>query len=296
MSTIWGGYDRAGLDAQYNLRAAVPAFPDIAAAWRAESDRVIERLQAAGQARLGVAYGPGNRQRFDIFLPARPDDPVPALIFIHGGYWQAMTKEDFAYLAPGIIERGVAFIAIDYDLCPDVRMTELAGQVAAAIAAIARQAAGWGIDPARLVLSGHSAGGHLTALMLLRDWTADGFDRPPVAAGLAMSGLFELEPIWLSYLNDVLHLDPAEVEALSPRARLRPVEPLLLLAVGAKETDEFLRQQADFAQAWKQVGNRLEIIDLPDRHHFDAVDAISEPGHPLHERLLDLVKNGAGGG
>ncbi|MEQ9813884.1 MAG: alpha/beta hydrolase [Azospirillaceae bacterium] len=294
MSAIWGDYDQAGLDAQYNLRAAVPAFPKIAIAWRDASDRVIERLQAAGQARLGVAYGPGNRQRFDIFLPAQRGDPVPALIFIHGGYWQAMTKEDFAYLAPAFVDRGVAFVTIDYDLCPTVRMTALVAQVATAIATIARQAAGWDIDPSRLVLSGHSAGGHLTALMLLRDWAKDGFDRPPVRAGLAMSGLFELEPIRLSYLNDVLRLDPAEVEDLSPRARLRPVEPRLLLAVGARETDEFRRQQADFARAWKNVGNRLEIIDLPDRHHFDAVDAMGERGYPLHERLLDLVKNGAG--
>ncbi len=288
---LYRDYDQAGLDAQYNMRAAVPDYPAFVERWAAASARARETHDVE----IDVVYGDTAEQKLDLFR-ADPADgrPAPLHIFIHGGYWQAMDKDHFGYIADGIVPRGAHLAVIDYALAPAVDMDEIVRQVRNAVAWAWRQAAAIGADPERLTVSGHSAGGHLTAMALLTDWAAFASDLPPrpLAGGLAISGLYDLEPIRLCYLNDVIGLTPDSAGRNSPLGLLRqrppgadPLPPLALCA-GGLETPEFHRQQAEFAAAWTTAGAAPRIVDAPGRNHFSVVDHLAEPDGALAPAAL----------
>src|SRR5581483_3812481 len=196
------GMDRAALDAAYNNRAAVADSAAIIARWQEAS----ARFRASHPGRLDLAYGDSPRERLDLFLAAEPN--APTFAFVHGGYWQMNDKEGFAFLAPGVLAQGVNVALIEYTLAPQARMDRIVAEVRRAAAWLAEHLGDFGADPGRLYVGGHSAGGHLTAMAMTLN---------PVRGGLAISGLYDLEPIRLCYLNDKLGLDPAE----AARRRLR---------------------------------------------------------------------------
>lgn len=284
-------YDQAGLDAQYNMRAAVPSYPAFVERWAAAS----ARARASHDARTDIVYGDTADQKLDLFPAARSDGrPAPLHIFIHGGYWQAMDKDHFGYIADGIVPLGAHLAVIDYALAPAVDMDEIVRQVRNAVAWAWRQAADVGADPERLTVSGHSAGGHLTAMALLTDWPAFAPDLPPrpLAGGLAISGLYDLEPIRLCYLNEVIGLTPDSAGRNSPLELLRrrpdeagPLPPLALCA-GGLETPEFHRQQADFAARWAAAGVPPRVVEAPGLNHFSVVDRLADPDGPLARAAL----------
>ena len=288
---LYRDYDQAGLDAQYNMRAAVPDYPDFVDRWAAAS----ARARRTHDVETDIVYGDSAAQKLDLFRAARTDGrPAPLHIFIHGGYWQAMDKDHFGYIADGVVPRGAHLAVIDYALAPAVDMDEIVRQVRNAVAWAWRQAAAVGADPERLTVSGHSAGGHLTAMALLTDWAAFAPDLPPrpLAGGLAISGLYDLEPIRLCYLNDVLGLTPDGAGRNSPLELLRrrpdgagPLPPLAL-CVGGEETPEFHRQQADFAAAWTVAGGAPRIVDASGLNHFSLVDRLAEPDGALARAAL----------
>jgi len=287
---LFADYDRAGLDAQYNLRARVPDFAACVARWAAASAAARRRWPCRGD----LAYGPSPAERLDLFLPPQPAAaPLPVHLFLHGGFWQAMDRTHFAYLADLLLPAGIACAVAGYALAPAVPMAEIVRQARAAAAWLWREAPALGLDRRRISVSGHSAGGHLATLLLLTDWPAFAPDLPaaPLAAGFSLSGIYELEPLRLSFHNRALRLEPADVLALSPRTLLpgRPSAPPLLLAAGGAETDEFLRQQADFAAAWRGRGWPLGIVGLPGRDHFQAVDDLADPASPAGGALLALA-------
>lgn len=281
---IYRDYDRAELDAQLNNRARVPDHEAHLARWSRDSEAVRARLAC----RLDIACGPSDGETLDLF-PAEADGPAPLLAFIHGGYWQKLSKSDFSYLAPAFVEAGIAYASIDYDLVPAVSIGEIVAQIRRATAWLARGSAAE-VDPARIYLAGHSAGGHLVAMAMLGDWPeAEGLSSHPVKGGCSVSGLYELEPLRLSYQQEVLKLDPDQVAALSPqRHPPGPVGPLIC-AVGAIESQEFLDQQADFVAAWRLAGAALTEVPLPGRDHFTAVDALGDPNQPLFQAVRDLI-------
>lgn len=272
-------HDRAALDAQYNLRAAVPEHPRYFARWARDSAAARERLSC----RPDLRYGPSEAERLD-FFPA-PGNRAPLLAFVHGGYWQALDARDFDYLAPAYADDDVAYASLNYGLAPAVELDQIVAHCRAALAWLWRRAGRLGLDRDRFYLAGHSAGGHLTVMLLLTDWPAVGPDLPVdlVKGGCAVSGVFDLEPVRHTYVNDVLGLDAAAARRLSPIRLLddRRDPGRLILAVGDDETEAFRRQQADFAAAWRARGFQCDIVALPDRHHFSAVDALGEPDHPL---------------
>ena len=289
---IYRDFDQAALDAQYNLRAAVADHPAYFARW-AETSRAA---RAQLRCRLDLAYGPGPSETLDLFpadlFPAARA-PAPLLVFFHGGFWQAMDKSDFSFIAPGFVADGISVALVNYALAPSVGMDEIVAQSRAAIAWLVRNARALGIDAGRIGISGHSAGGHLAALALLTDWAGLGI-ADPVHAACAISGIFDLEPLRLSFHNRALALDAASVERNSPARLLgrrdsqRPAG-AVILAVGGAETDEFLRQQAEFAALCRSVGPQCEVVSQEREHHFSIVDRFSDRLDKLHRAVVSAL-------
>ena len=278
---IYRGYDQAGLDAQYFLRGRVTDFQSYFDDYAARSAKIRQSLPC----RLDVSYGTAPGERLDIFPAAQPGAPVHC--FIHGGYWQAMDKSDFDFVAEGLVPFGAAVAVINYALAPSVGMDEIVRQNRAALAWVWRHAASFGGDPARIYVSGHSAGGHLTAMMLSTDWPKVAADLPAdlVKGGCAISGLYDLEPIRLCYLNEKLQMDAAVAARNSPILHVPSRAGSLMLCVGGAETDEFLRQQAAYAEAWRARRLPLEIVAAPGLHHFSVVDELARPAGALNQAV-----------
>lgn len=271
MAAVYRALDQNALDAQYNLRAAVPEHVDFFARWAADSAAVRRSLPC----QIDMRYGPGRLQTLDIFPAANP--AAPLLVFIHGGYWRSLDKSDFSYLAPGFVEAGVSFAAINYDLAPQAAMDEIVDACCSAIGWITANAGKLGGDGGAVYLAGHSAGAHLSAMAMTR---------LAVRGAVAVSGVYDLEPVRLTpYVNDDLRLDADAARRNSP-LHLKPVaEAPLVVAVGADETAEFVRQSATFAEAW----GAARAIALPDRNHFSAVDALGDIDNGLFGLVLDLI-------
>jgi len=277
-AAIYGTYDQATLDRQYNAREAVPDHPAVIAAWDAAGAAVAARLAR----RADIPYAPGERRAVDVY-PAGPGAPV--LVFLHGGYWQWRDRKDFAFLAGPWVDAGVTVVMAGYPLAPGARMGEIVAACRLALVWTLTRIESHGGDPERIWVAGHSAGGHLAAAMLATDWRTMGFARAPVAGGLAISGLYDLEPIRLSYLNEAVRLTPEEAAACSPLRHPPAEAPPLLVTVGGDETAEFHRQQAALVAAWRGAGLAVEAIDLPGRNHFTALGALAEPEHALFRAL-----------
>lgn len=290
---VFRDYDQATLDAELNLRGRWPEHTEYFARWAENS--AAARAELAG--RLDLAYGDAPSERLDVF-PVPGATAAPLLAFIHGGYWQSLDKGDYSYMAPAFIETGTAFASLNYGLAPETGIGTMIDQIRRALAWLYRHAAELGIDPARIVVAGHSAGGHLAAMAVSSDWTALDSRLPAqlLAGGCAISGVYDLEPVRLSYHNQVLHIAEADAARWSPLHCLPRQAPPLLLAVGSEETREFLRQQAEYAATWRECGLPLAEVDMPGLHHFSAVDALADPGHALHAAVQQMLGRGPPGG
>lgn len=280
---VYKHYDQEALDAQYNLRARHPDFQDFFDAYERDSERVRGELEC----RLDVAYGDSPLQTLDVF-PA-PKAGAPVQVFIHGGYWQGLDKRFFSYPAAPVVAAGGAFVSVNYDLAPAVRMDEIVTQCRRALAWCRDNAAGFNGDPERICLSGHSAGGHLTVMLAVPPPGEAAEGTVPVAAACAISGLFDLEPIRLCYLNEVLGLDAEAARRNSPLYHLGRQAPPLVAAVGGAESNEFRRQTGMLATAMRARGMHCEEMSLPGLHHFDIVQELAHPERPLTRAILDQM-------
>jgi arylformamidase len=279
---VFNGYTAEQLESQYNARAAVPGHEEIFEKWKLLSAEY--RLQS--QCRLDIAYSSSERGTLDLFLPRQADAPVH--IFIHGGYWRAMDKSDFSFLAKGLVDGGALVAVVNYGRCPAVSMADIVEQMRDACHWLWRNCTQYGGNPEAIHVSGHSAGGHLTAMMMATEWPAMYPDIPLnlVKSGVAVSGLFELEPMRLIPLNDDLHLDEKNARLYSP-AFLKPLtDAPLSIVVGGEESDEFRRQSYDFVTKWGKRMTGIAYLELPDLNHFTIIDQMNSPGNPLTEIML----------
>ncbi len=283
---IYRDYDQAALDRQYDTRSDVPDYQAFFDRWAADSTAV--RAAAGDAGLIDVAYGPGPRDRLDIF-PAGADAPV--LAFIHGGYWRAFDKSYFSFLAPAINAAGATLVTIGYPLAPAVAMDDIVDAVRRAFIWLWREGAGHGIAADRLHVTGHSAGGHLTAETMSTDWAAIDAALPAdlVKAGLAVSGLYDLEPIRLCYLNPEVRLDAEMARRNSPIHHVPRRAGPLTVTVGGAESDEFHRQQADYAAAWRAGGHDLSVVDAPGHNHFTIVDLLTDPASGPFRALMRMM-------
>ncbi|MCM5680184.1 alpha/beta hydrolase [Schlegelella sp. S2-27] len=277
-------FDPAWLDAQYNNRARIPEHPQIFARWAEDSRRARQALSPA----LDVRYGPAAEETLDVFAAVGPRAPV--LVFIHGGWWRALDKADHSFLAPAFVQAGVTLVVPNYTLCPAATIEDITLQMVRAVAWTVREIAAYGGDPRRIVVAGHSAGGHLAAMLACCRWQQAGADLPEraVQGALAISGLFDLEPVRQTpFLQADLRLTPDAVRKLSPAGFPAPQVPLAAL-VGGDESEEFLRQNELIREAW---GARAVPVceAVPGRHHLDVLDALGEPGSRLHAVALELL-------
>ena len=272
--------DRATLDANYNLRAAVPEHPAYFARYEAESRVFRQRAQS----RLDLAYGESPRQAIDLFLP--PDPAPPLLVFIHGGYWQRFDRKDFSFVAAPLVAAGAAVALLGYDLAPAVDMDQIVAEIRQGIAWLYRQGAAQGVDADRIFLAGHSAGGHLAAMALAADWRGQwGLPADVIKGVCAISGVFDLEPIRLCYLNDVLALDAEQARRNSP-LHLPPGAPCpVTVTVGELETAAFHDQSRAFAAKLQAAAWPCELIVQPAVDHFAIIMSMAEPGTPIVQAI-----------
>ena len=271
---LYRGMDRAQLDAAYNNSAAVSERDAIVADWAARSAKV--RRENAGH--LDLAYGATPRERLDLFLTAQPK--APTLAFIHGGYWQMNDKENFAFFAVGLLPLGINLAVIEYTLAPAARLDRIVSEVGRSVRWLAEHLGEYGADPNRLYVAGHSAGGHLTAMTM---------PLPEVRGGLAISGIYDLEPIRLNYLNEKLALDVAEAELNSPVRHLPATAGELVVAYGTRELPELCRQSMEYARAWIERGLPARLLPVDRADHFTILDALSRAEGVLTQALLAML-------
>ncbi|WP_035723573.1 alpha/beta hydrolase [Fodinicurvata fenggangensis] len=284
----WRGWNKAELDRQLNQREHTPEHSQHFSRWAAESAVVRETLPV----RTDLEYGEGPLQKLDYVPPKAPGAPL--LVFIHGGYWQSLDKGDFTFPAPAFREAGFAYASINYDLAPQVRIPDMVAQVRAALVWLYKNADDLGFDSERMVVAGHSAGGHLAVMALLTDWQEDyGLPQELLYGAASISGIYDLEPLRNSYQQPVLQLDEEAVQSSSPLHHIPAAAkrrlPRLFVAVGREETEEFQYQQRDFVQAWKTARQKCESLELPGRNHFSIVDSLADSRHAVFRAIYRLA-------
>ncbi len=277
-------HDAAWHDAQYNNRARVPEVATILPRWAQASALARTRMTSV----LDVAYGDEPGETLDVF-PARASNS-PVLVFIHGGYWRALDKSDHSFVAPAFVQAGAMVVVPNYALCPAVNIEQIVLQTTRAVAWAWRHASRYGGDPARIYVIGHSAGGHLAAMLLCCDWQQVADDLPPhlLAGALALSGLFDLAPLLHTpFLQADLRLTPASAQRLSPAFFAAPRGPLMALA-GGDESPEFLRQNRLIRDQW---GPAVVPVNqaLPGLNHFSVMHDLVDPAGLAHQHALRLL-------
>lgn len=275
---VFGDLDQASLDEQYNPRAKVADFAAIVERWQAQSSQARRELACTSD----VAYGASVSEKLDIFHAGRKHAPIQ--IFFHGGYWRAMNKNDFSFVARDFVAAGATVVVVDYALCPTVTLDELVGQCYDAIRWISAHAKEIGGDPDRVFLSGHSAGGHITAMGM----TADEGHIPAglIKGGCSVSGLFSLEPLRRSFLNAEIRLDQAGVRRNSPIRLVGSNCAPLIASVGDLESREYHRQTEAFLHVWRARGNQAKVVQAPGLHHYAVLEAFCDAAHPLGQAVL----------
>ncbi|ACA17834.1 conserved hypothetical protein, putative esterase/lipase [Methylobacterium sp. 4-46] len=275
---------RARLDREYNARASVPSFEAEYARYVAASEEAVSTLERIPD----LTYDPVSGERLDLY-PAGPGTPV--FLWIHGGYWRALSKDDNAFAASGLVPRGVSVAVLNYALAPAVSLDEIVRQTRAAVAWLHGQAARFGLDGRRIHVGGSSAGGHLGGMLLAEGWQ-DRFGLPPdvVASALLLSGLMDLEPLRHTHINAWMGLDAASARRNSPLHLIpRRTRALLLPAVGGLESDAFKEQTAAYAGAWRAAGHRLREVAMPGYHHFDIALSLREPDGSLVRAFVEAL-------
>jgi arylformamidase len=270
---LWRGMNRAELDAAYNNSAAVANSADKVAEWRERSTRLRSRQSEL----LDLRYGGRPRNRIDLFRCGR--DAAPLFVFIHGGYWQRNEKEIFSCMAEGPLADGFDVALPGYTLAPDVTLTDIVEEMRASIRWLRREGPAHGVARHRLIVAGWSAGGHLTAMTM---------DMPEVDAGLAISGVFDVEPCRLNYLNEKLGLTGEEAFAMSPIRHLPEASGPLAIAYGTAELPELQRQSRDYWQARDRAGLPGSLLALDGDDHFSILEELATPGGRLVEALSAL--------
>jgi arylformamidase len=272
-------------EVEYDNRARVPEHAEIFVRWQRDAAAYREEASKEGRAEIGLKYGPSARQTIDLFKP-RGGDAGPLAMFVHGGYWRLLNPSSFSQLARGMNAHGVTVAVSGYDLCPQVTIGRIIEQTQAACLHL------WKRYRRRIMVSGHSAGGHLAACMVATDWKKLAPDAPAdlAPAGYAISGVFDLSPLLHLAANADFKLDEVQARRVSPLfwpvARGRVLDTV----VGGAESSEFLRQSRIIAEGWRERGARTRYEAIPGMNHFTICDAMTDAGSAMTKRLVELAK------
>jgi arylformamidase len=279
---------QAEIDREYDVERMVPDF-------RPYAQHFIEGSAAARaelRATLDLRFGPTRDEYLDLFHPARAGAPL--LVFIHGGYWRILSAKEFSLVARGPTESGIAVAVTNYSLCPKVTIAEITRQSRAAIAWLYAHGRGLGFDPERIYVAGHSAGGQQVGMLLATDWPGE-YGLPPdvIKGGIAISGLFDLEPLRHSWLQPMIQLDHDVIRRQSPLFNIPRQAAELVVTLGGDESAEFHRQSRDFLAAWQGAGLQGRWFDQLHCNHFTAIYGFGEADSALTRMLVELMKPGS---
>ncbi|HPF47504.1 MAG TPA: alpha/beta hydrolase [Emcibacteraceae bacterium] len=241
------------------------------------------------QIRPNIKYGIEERSHMDIFVPDGTG-PFPIHVFIHGGYWQQLSKNESCFAAPNFIDHNIIFIALDYTLAPQASIGEIIDQTRRGVIAILKNAPSFNGDPENITISGSSAGGHLVAEVLSTDWNAYGYDRCPLKGALAISGVFDLEPLVKTYVNEPLKMTVDDARAASPLHHVPDDCCPIIFTYGENETSEFKRQTHEYMDECLRRGIDCAYLDMPAVNHFDIVFDLNEKDSPLFQAILHQIE------
>ncbi len=274
------------IDLQYNTSLAVSDREK----WIEWFDEESYRVRLEIDCILDVRFGPTIDETVDIF-PAKETN-APVLVFIHGGYWVQSTSKQFSLVARGPVSRGVTVVVTNYSLCPKVSIEEITRQSRSAIAWLYKNASAFNINPDRIFVSGHSAGGQQVGMLVSTDWSGNyGLPDVVVKGGIAISGIFDLSPLRYSFLQPKLLLTHEVILRQSPYFNIPKSAPPLLLSLGGEETAEFHRQSIDYLQAWKANGLTGELLVQENKHHFSAIEGMTDGNSKLCNIIVDIINS-----
>jgi arylformamidase len=287
MTKAYGDFDQETLDNEFLISKTVPDMQ----VFVAEYSRLSSEACATLDCREDVSYGKHTDQVIDIF-PAKGKQGIatPVFIFIHGGYWRMLSQKESSFMAPNMVDNGIAVVTVNYSLAPVASLDTIVRQCREAVAWVYRNAADFGGDPNRIFVCGSSAGGHLTGMMVAGGWHDDlGIPADVIKGAIPISGLHDLEPMRHSCVNEWVQLDAHSAHRNSPVQHLPDDLCPLILTYGGSETAEFKRQSSIFADAWRAKGGQAELFEHATRNHFDIVFDLCNPDSLLGRKVLKMI-------
>lgn len=284
MTFDWRNEDDETIEYHLNPRMTVPDTVEFLGAMAARSQLAREELEG----RLDIRYGARPKETLDVF-PAASDalgSTPPAQIFIHGGYWRMSDKGDVSHLATDVVAAGATHISLNYDLCPAVTLDDIVDEIRTAVIYIYNHAAELGIDRDRLFISGHSAGGHLTAMMLRQDWMAHGLPKDVFKGAVPVSGVFDPEPVTHISVNEDVRLDPEMARRNSALSEPPQTPAPVIAVVGGREPEGFHVLSQDYVALCRDAGIAAEYLSIPDFHHFSVIEEVFRAGSDTFRKML----------
>ena len=270
------------LDLQDNARATVPDIAPMLRDYATLSAQARSTLPCG----LNVAYGEHPDETLDIFF-AQGNTKAPVFIYLHGGYWRLLSKDDSSFMAPTMTATGMTVVAVNYSLAPAVTLDQIVDQIRRAVAWVQNNIEQYQGDGQKLIIAGSSAGGHLAGMVLACGWQETyGFDPNALVGAVLLSGLFDITPLVHTHINDWMRLTEADAQRNSPLFALPDKGPWILVSYGSNETEAFKQQSQDFLAAWRAKGFEGEFVDMPGTNHFDLVLELNRLDSPLVQNLL----------
>ena len=269
------------MESHFNPRAVLPDVDGLIAERSAKSAETRKKLQN----HRNLAYGDSERQVVDIFPAAKPNAPVN--LYIHGGYWRAVSKDDVSQIANHFHAKGVTAVLLEYDLCPNVTLTDIVRQARQGVAWTYRNIANYGGDPDRFYISGSSAGGHLVGMVLAHDWSGEE-DIPEdfIKGAVAITGVMDTDPVLYVTPNEQIQLTPKLSHTNNPMLNPPTLQSPLIIAVGADEPDGWRQMSKDYYELCKLRGQTCEYHEVPGTHHFSVTESIGEPGSLMQNLIF----------
>jgi arylformamidase len=274
------------LEQGYNVSLSRPDFQALLKEWIRRS----EEFRTHADSRLDCAYDQSPRDRIDLFRCG--DSNAPLLVFIHGGYWQRGDKNWFSFIADAFVQSGVDVALIGYQLCPHTNMSSIVSQIRKAMVWLWRNARSLGISAERINLCGHSAGGQLTAMMLATEWNRISTDVPAflVKTGIPISGLYQLEPLRHTTINDALGMDASCAHENSPQFLQPSTEAPILVTLGGAETGQFHSQKDQFVERWREFDAPIEAFIEPGVDHYEVINRLAESDSDIFKKIRDWLQ------